>query len=554
MEPFDRRSATQPEFPGRGEVSYQPQSERSSGARLRTSRAYQLCDGATGVLICFLIVFTPWAFGSTQEWSIWTTNITCYALGALLLAKWLVSRQTGHRPARWKTESLHGKRDWLTISLAALSVIVLFYTLLSALNARAVYISAERRFEYFDCIRWLPHSYDRSSTWNALWNYAAFALFFWAARDWILGKTGRERHRRPEHDKSSRPVLALNAPGRSSSSVARAQAGLPAAIEHPAHRHSSHELPGRLRLLLWILCLNGAVLALEAILQRLSGTNKLLWLVVPHINSDPISQFGPYAYRANAATYFNLIWPISLGFWLVLRRSAWRSPLSGHRFGSDSHMVLLPCAVFMAACPIISTSRGGALIAVGNIMVTMAILLWCTRKEKIWLRLGTFLLFAIILGFSAYLGFKQLAPRFKTIFIDQMSQRTEIYENALPIAQEFPVFGTGPGTFSSLYQLYRDPGQMWHAYLHDDWLETRVTFGWIGFGLILLMLAMTVSRWFVGHGINSSWDFVAMLWAAIGGCMLHAKFDFPFQIHSIVILFLLLAAILFSLSRQPRQA
>jgi putative inorganic carbon (hco3(-)) transporter len=213
-------------------------------------------------------------------------------------------------------------------------------------------------------------------------------------------------------------------------------------------------------------------------------------------------------------------------------------------------MVLLPCAILMAACPIISTSRGGALIAVGNILLTMTILLWATRKENLWLRFGTCLLFAIILAFSAYLGFKQLAPRFKTIFIDQMSQRTEIYENALPIAHEFPVFGTGPGTFSSLYQLYRSPEQLWHAYLHDDWLETRVTFGWVGFSLILLMLMITAVRWFVGPGIRTPWEFVVMIWTAMWGCLLHAKFDFPLQIHSILLLFLLLAAILFSLARR----
>ena len=37
---------------------------------------------------------------------------------------------------------------------------------------------------------------------------------------------------------------------------------------------------------------------------------------LPHI-----TQFGPYAYRANASQYFNLLWPVCLGFWWTLNRS-----------------------------------------------------------------------------------------------------------------------------------------------------------------------------------------------------------------------------------------
>jgi putative inorganic carbon (HCO3(-)) transporter len=217
------------------------------------------------------------------------------------------------------------------------------------------------------------------------------------------------------------------------------------------------------------------------------------------------------------------------------------------------HIVLLPGAVLMAACPIISTARGGALVAVGLILLTMTFLLWVMRKEKLGFKLGVSSLFAVILGFSAVLGYQQLAVRFKTIFTDQMSRRTEIYQNALPIARDFPVLGTGPGTFGSLYQLYRsDAGQQWAAYVHDDWLETRITFGWVGFSLILLSLALALSHWFWGPGIPACLEFTVMIWMAIMGCLLHAKFDFPLQIYSIVFLLVLYCSILFCLARPGR--
>jgi hypothetical protein len=221
--------------------------------------------------------------------------------------------------------------------------------------------------------------------------------------------------------------------------------------------------------------------------------------------------------------------------------------------GSGNYLVLLPGAVLMSACPIISTSRGGALLAVAMILASMGLLLWTARRESLGFRVATCSLFAVILGFSAFLGLKQLVPRMQTIFTDQMSQRTEIYHNAVPIARDFPVFGTGPGSFATIYQLYRaDVTQEWAAYVHDDWLETRITFGWVGFSMIFAMLLIVAARALVGGGFETRWEFLALLWLSICGCLLHGKFDFPFQIYSVMSLFLTLCAVAFSLSLERR--
>jgi hypothetical protein len=39
-------------------------------ASLRQVLAYRACDQLSGWLICFMVVFSPWAFGTTQPWSI----------------------------------------------------------------------------------------------------------------------------------------------------------------------------------------------------------------------------------------------------------------------------------------------------------------------------------------------------------------------------------------------------------------------------------------------------------------------------------------------------
>ena len=45
-------------------------------------------------------------------------------------------------------------------------------------------------------------------------------------------------------------------------------------------------------------------------------------------------------------------------------------------------------------------------------------------------------------------------------------------------------------------------------------------------------------------------ELILMLWLAIVGCLFHAKFDFPLQIHSILVLFLTVCAILSSPGRR----
>jgi hypothetical protein len=139
--------------------------------------------------------------------------------------------------------------------------------------------------------------------------------------------------------------------------------------------------------------------------------------------------------------------------------------------------------------------------------------------------------------------------RFGRMLSEGLSDRTEIRRNAKQILQELPVFGSGPGTFRSIYQLYRaQPRQAWAAYLHDDWLETLVTFGTVGAAFLGLVLMIALTHPLTGGGIRTGWVLVAMLWLAMGGALFHARFDLPFQIPSLLLLFLIESTILVCVS------
>jgi O-antigen ligase len=305
--------------------------------------------------------------------------------------------------------------------------------------------------------------------------------------------------------------------------------------------------------LLWLLAINGALLGVEAITQRLEGSGKLLFLVKPRVNPGAESQFGPYAYRSNAAQYFNLVWPLTLAFWWVVHRSG------GLRRGA--HHLLLVSSAIMAACPIISISRAGALIAV-TILVLAALaflmmqFLSPSRSRELsaapapaLTAVMLFVIAALTLGFA--LGWKALGPRM-TALSEGFEGREEMYAAARPMTRDYPLFGVGPGAYETVFQLYRiSTDTYWPAQLHNDWLETLITFGWVGTILIVLALAIVLLRWFApGGGIHGGRRFMILTWLALAGCLVHARFDFPFQIYSILLLFLVLCAVMMTLGRR----
>jgi O-antigen ligase len=496
-------------------------------SRLRSFhvRLYSVGEFASEILIYFILVASPWLFGTTQEWSMRMMNAVGFILGGLLAFKLFVRNFRDYHPARWAhpEENLWLRRT--TRLLAIVTLIFLGYCLVSGWNYRGIWQRTTNTFEYQPYISWLPHSYDRASTFRVFWNYLAMACVFWAICDWLLGaslselQTGRSLQR---------------GAGRSTDIVSF--------------------FPVRIRRLLWVLSVNGGLLAIEGIVQRLSGSDKLLWLVQPLVHKDALSQFGPYAYRSNAAQYFNLLWPAVLGFWWTLHRS--------HGFRRWRHHWLLACGVVMAACPIIATTRGGALVTGGLIFSSALFLLLSPLffrsrgrfSPRTALITGGLVaaFFGTALWLGVHFGWAALEPRMTEIE-EGYEAREHTYETARQMARDYPLFGTGPGTFDPLFQLYRaSTEEFWPAQLHNDWLETRITFGLLGMGLILLALSLVIARWFVPGGIHGGRRFVVLVWMGFAGCLVHARFDFPFQIYSIILLFLALCAVLFTLSKEGK--
>jgi hypothetical protein len=353
--------------------------------------AHRQADRLSEWLLLGMVVFSPWALAGWPAWSVWTLNVGGYLLWLLLAVKGIIRRRTGYQPLRWTA----AQPAWTGRVLAMLTVLVLLWCLVSALNARAtVDVAALRLRERADYLPWLPHSFDAPSTWFTFWTALGLAGVFWATRDWLTQLTRRERHLARQAGESA--ATPNGPPG-----------------EEVLAQRGPHFLPRRLKRLLWVLCVNGTLVALVGVAGTLRPSQNILGLF-PH----PTRQggfFGPFWYRNNGAQYLNLLWPAALALWHAFYL---RAADSGHflrRLTNSPALALLPCVGFMTAAPFVTTSRGGTLISLLVMLACLAVLLPSAWRRG-WRWALPLVLVPVGAGAGLLLAWAPLADRFLNEF------------------------------------------------------------------------------------------------------------------------------------------
>lgn len=467
----------------------------------------------------------------------WTLNAAGYCLGILLAFK-LFLRRPGERRNHSKADPLSRKggasfsalnltsprsgdapiraqEKTLIRALAGVSVLIPLYCLVGAVNARASYDPRSGTLDYHECFSWLPHSLDSSATWRVFWRLLSLICWFWAVRDYVVGtstclRAGRF-HADGVTDKSGRDAV-----------------------------------PTRFVGLLRVLMVSGTALALEGIVQRLLHSTKLLFLRIPEASQDSFTQFAAFAYRGNAAQYFNLLWPVCLGF-------VWSAWLTHQRMARRLAPAL--CVAVMWLVPFVSGARAAALVALAMLMTAVCPFLVSSSRHshqngRTRANVINLLIIATVVATGGAWGGKQLWPRWQN-WREDLAARERLYAPARLMARDYPAFGTGPGAFEHIYGFYRPgPQSEWPAQLHNDWLETRITFGFAGSGLFAFAFLCVVLRW-IRSGVLLSQPVVLGVWLAVAGCLLQARWDFPLQIYSIASLLMFWLAALSSIS--PKQ-
>jgi hypothetical protein len=297
--------------------------------------------------------------------------------------------------------------------------------------------------------------------------------------------------------------------------------------------------PGLQRMLVVIAGLVG-VLSTIGIFQSLTSDNKIYWWR----DGGQTHSFGPFVNANNFANWMAMGLPIAAGLTFLFWRSRRsRAPASVLLFG------FFTILGFVAL--VLAESRGGFVSLLGALVLVVAVYGWKRRVRPAAVVLSLAALILAI-GMAVWIDWPSLRERYGTLAdVSQehsFQSRVRFTRATLDIAVDFPVLGTGLGTFREAYYLYT-PGtsskELTRA--HNDYAQVAAECGFAGalvmlWGLIVLLLRGVV------HGLRrrsdgSTW-FVVPASVGVLAMALHSFVDFNLQIYSNSLLFVCLAAVL----------
>ncbi len=108
--------------------------------------------------------------------------------------------------------------------------------------------------------------------------------------------------------------------------------------------------------------------------------------------------------------------------------------------------------------------------------------------KKAWM---IFFVLAVALIYGLWIGLYSVFERFLNVEVDA-PVRTLVWKDMLSIIKDFPLFGTGLGTFSYVYPLYKKymEAPLVYTYAHNDYLQLIIETGILGFFSITTALTL----------------------------------------------------------------
>ena len=297
-------------------------------------------------------------------------------------------------------------------------------------------------------------------------------------------------------------------------------------------------------LVLWILSLSGAAMALVAILQKMVGADKVLWL----IKSANPQFWGSFYYRNQGVAYLTLIMIASAVLYFYHYNQSERRAQSG-----GPHMLLFLVIGLVYASICLALSRGGILLGglfvAGFVVLAGARALFSSslRNSLLISFLAAGLLATGVYGAYRLVDFDAITERFgdveKTIENADRDSRWICTKITWQMAQEKLVLGWGAGSWRHIFPMYQKnhPQIFYQGYnrkrgwfgrknyheAHNDVVQFFYEFGIVG---SILFLA-TFAYWVFSLAFRSADNALSAIILLLGMTVAfgHAFVEFIFQ-------------------------
>jgi O-antigen ligase len=287
--------------------------------------------------------------------------------------------------------------------------------------------------------------------------------------------------------------------------------------------------------------------AIYGVANLLSGNTWLLWL--PRETGFSTAT-GTLVNRNHYAAVLEICLPAFLARrWLTRRAQD-----GGEDRAITATLIILATVMGLAA--VLSGSRAGVLCMAAGLGGLM--LMAPPDREGRGGRLAVAALGVMIMLYGGFAGGQELTVRFKETSADVSGIRPALWRDGLSMLAEFPIIGSGVGTFESVFPGYRRfaTQQAAYAHAHFDCLEVATEGGLVA--MVLVVWAMISFARRIGGGLRRAAGrrrlALAAVIAGIVSPLLHGMVDFPLHIPGIAFLVLAMAGVALGLADQPPPA
>ena len=273
------------------------------------------------------------------------------------------------------------------------------------------------------------------------------------------------------------------------------------------------------------------------------------------------SATGTFVNRNHFSAYLEMLIPLALGF--VIARMDFFSPgAAGIRKrlllltsrGAATSLLVVVGVVVMSLGVILSRSRSGLFVLVFSFFLFFEFAVFHfsrTRIRRRWIKRfvrGTFLAVTVA---ALVVGIGSTIERFA---LDDLARedRPLFWSNTLRIVGDFPVFGTGYGTFVSAYPAYEKLGgpELLVVHAHNEYLEWLSELGIVGtavfLGFILYLVVRTYLLWAKRRNPEIKGLALGGI-VSLAGAGVHAVTDFALHIPANAVLFTVVLSLTFIL-------
>jgi O-antigen ligase len=258
---------------------------------------------------------------------------------------------------------------------------------------------------------------------------------------------------------------------------------------------------------------------------------------------------GSFVNRNHFAGYLEMC--LSMGLGLLVGSLTGESARSWRQFLRNTlawilspRMQLRLALVIMVIALVLSRSRMGNSAFFISMLVTGVIALVLSRHAtRSMLVLITTLVIIDIALVGAYFGVERVVERIEQTQIQD--ERTEVVQ-ALEVWRDYPVFGSGLGSFRVVFPRYRGEGlSELPTHAHNDYVEFASEAGVVGIALLGLLVLMSLGAALRAQAVRHDPLMRGISFGAMMGIialMIHSTVDFNLQIPANALTFMLLLA------------